>query len=96
MIGPPTADPEARVALVAFAIPRVPSATIAAALAEAGIAARSGHFYAPRAVARLGLDPTCGGLVRLSLAHYNTVEEIDRAVAALAPFIDPAPTSTAS
>ncbi|MEZ4385794.1 MAG: cysteine desulfurase-like protein [Nannocystaceae bacterium] len=89
VVGPPTADPAARVALVAFAIPGVPSATIAAALADAGIAARSGHFYAPRAVARLDLDPRCGGLVRLSLAHYNTLEEIDRAVAALAPLLDP-------
>jgi len=91
IIGPTDNDPNRRVALCAFQIAGVSSHAIAAKIAEAGIAARSGHFYAPRAVAALDLDPTCDGLVRASLAHYNSAAELDRLVAALAPFIDPAP-----
>jgi selenocysteine lyase/cysteine desulfurase len=33
----------------------------------------------------LGLEPT-GGMVRVGLAHYNTVEEIDRLVYELKAF----------
>jgi len=46
-------------------------------LADAGIGVRDGHMYAPRLMRRLGLDPDSGG-VRVSLVHYNTVEEIHR------------------
>ncbi|MCB9701531.1 MAG: cysteine desulfurase-like protein [Myxococcales bacterium] len=94
VVGPASADPERRIALVTFTIDGVPSAEVAAHLADAGVALRSGHFYAPRAIAALGLDPAAGGLVRVSLAHYNSEEEIDRALAALAPLVDRAPRST--
>lgn len=90
IIGPETSDPALRVALVAFQIAGVPSHAIVAALAEAGLAVRSGHFYAPRALAALELDPACEGLVRASLAHYNTPDEMRRMVQALEPFLDPA------
>ncbi len=89
IVGPTASDPELRVALIAFQIAGVPSETIASALADAGLAVRSGHFYAPRALAALDLDPTCGGLVRASLAHYNTADELRRMVVALEPFLDP-------
>ena len=46
-------------------------------LADAGIGVRDGHMYAPRLMRRLGLDPETG-VVRVSLVHYNTVEEIHR------------------
>jgi selenocysteine lyase/cysteine desulfurase len=42
---------------------------------EIGI--RDGHMYSPRLMRRLGLAPESGG-VRVSLVHYNTVEEIHR------------------
>lgn len=90
IIGPQTSDPRQRVALVSFQIAGVASHAIAAALAEAGLAVRSGHFYAPRALAALDLDPACDGLVRASLAHYNTADELRRMVQALEPFLDPA------
>ena len=40
---------------------------------RAASASRSGHMYSPRLMARLGL--TAGGLVRVSLVHYNTLAE---------------------
>jgi selenocysteine lyase/cysteine desulfurase len=39
-------------------------------------------MYAYRLCEALGLDPA-DGVVRVSLVHYNTVEEIDRLIAVL-------------
>ena len=55
---------------------------MAAALAERGIYAWSGNFYAVEVIARLGLE-AAGGLLRLGLCHYNTADEVDRTVAAM-------------
>ncbi|MGB6641771.1 MAG: aminotransferase class V-fold PLP-dependent enzyme, partial [Thermoanaerobaculia bacterium] len=41
------------------------------------IQVRDGHFYAARAVEVLGLAER-GGLVRIGVSMYNTLEEIDR------------------
>ena len=46
-------------------------------LAEAGFGIRDGHMYAPRLMARLGLSMDRGAL-RVSLVHYNTLDEVDR------------------
>jgi selenocysteine lyase/cysteine desulfurase len=45
-------------------------------LAAAGIGVRDGHMYAPRLMRRLGL--TDAGVIRASLVHYNTHQEIQR------------------
>ncbi len=55
---------------------------VAARLGEQGIFVWDGHFYALGVVERLGLAKQ-GGLVRLGFAHYNTLAEVDRVVAAL-------------
>jgi cysteine desulfurase family protein (TIGR01976 family) len=65
-----------RVPTVAFSVKGMSATAIATELAKHGIGARSGHMYAPRLMARLGQPP--GGVVRVSLVHYNTVAEIDR------------------
>ncbi len=59
---------------------------IASALAERGIYAWAGHFYAIEAVERLGLTKR-GGLLRLGLCHYNTAAEVEQTIAALADII---------
>jgi cysteine desulfurase family protein (TIGR01976 family) len=46
-------------------------------MAEAGLGIRDGHMYAPRLMARLGLAMDRGA-VRVSLVHYNTLDEIHR------------------
>jgi cysteine desulfurase family protein (TIGR01976 family) len=73
---------EGRVPTFAFTIAGHHPDAIAAHLAEAGIFAWSGHFYAVEVIARLGLVES-GGLVRLGLCHYHTADEVDRTVAAL-------------
>ena len=47
-----------------------------------GIGIRHGDFYARRLIEALGLH-TQGGVVRVSMAHYNTADEIDRLIVAL-------------
>lgn len=56
---------------------------VAEALAERDIFIWSGHFYAVEPMARLGLSDA-GGLIRIGFCHYNTIEEVDRTLAALA------------
>jgi cysteine desulfurase family protein (TIGR01976 family) len=55
---------------------------VATRLGEQGIAVWDGDFYATGLIERLGLAPD--GVVRIGLTHYNTVEEVDRLVGALA------------
>jgi selenocysteine lyase/cysteine desulfurase len=66
---------EHRVPTICFNIPgRTPQA-IADAMDAAGIGIRDGHMYAPRLMQRLGLAMETGCL-RVSLVHYNTIEEV--------------------
>jgi cysteine desulfurase family protein (TIGR01976 family) len=56
--------------------------TTAKALGEHGIFTWHGNFYALGLTKRLGVEDS-GGLVRIGLVHYNTIEEIDRLLKAL-------------
>jgi cysteine desulfurase family protein (TIGR01976 family) len=55
---------------------------LATALAADGIYAWDGDFYATTLIEDLGLAPT-GGVVRLGMVHYTTVDELDRLLATL-------------
>jgi cysteine desulfurase family protein (TIGR01976 family) len=56
---------------------------LAEGLAERGIFAWDGNYYALNLMERLGLEPTGGGALRIGLAHYNTLEEVERIVSGL-------------
>ena len=73
---------ENRVPTFAFTVDGRRPADVAQHLADRGIFAWSGHFYAVEAVAALGLADA-GGLVRVGLCHYTTAEEVDRLLDAL-------------
>jgi cysteine desulfurase family protein (TIGR01976 family) len=60
----------------------------AAYLAALGIFAWDGNYYALGIMERLGLEER-GGALRLGMAHYNTVEEIDRVLACLERMVTP-------
>ena len=75
-----------RVPTLCFSVAGVESAAIADGLAAKDIGVRSGHMYTPRLMKRLGLMPA--GVVRASLVHYNTVEEISRFAGALREVLD--------
>ena len=55
---------------------------LAEALADENIFTWNGNFYAVSLSERLGVEPT-GGLLRIGLVHYNTLEEIDRCMRVL-------------
>ena len=72
-----------RVPTVSFTHDRIATHTFAQALADQNIFVWSGHNYALEPARQLGLDEDTG-VVRLAIAHYNTAEEIERVLAALA------------
>lgn len=55
---------------------------LATKLAEQNIFVWNGNFYALSISERLGVEAS-GGLVRLGLAHYNTLDEVDRCLAVI-------------
>ncbi len=80
--GESTAHRERRVATVAFKAHGHDSATIPPHCDAAGIGIRYGDFYSPALVAALGLrEPN--GVVRVSMAHYNSLDEVDRLITVL-------------
>jgi len=64
-----------RVPTLCFNLPNVAPAKVTETLASAGIGIRDGHMYAPRLMKRLGVSLD-SGVVRASLVHYNTIDEI--------------------
>lgn len=71
-----------RVATVALRKRGTTPAQLARALAEENIFAWDGNFYALSMSERMGVEGS-GGWLRLGLAHYNTVDEIERCVRVL-------------
>jgi cysteine desulfurase family protein (TIGR01976 family) len=58
---------------------------IAAFLGDRGIFTWDGNFYALNLTERLGVQDS-GGLLRIGLVHYNTMDEVERVLAALHEF----------
>jgi cysteine desulfurase family protein (TIGR01976 family) len=71
-----------RVPTFCFNVGGIPPAAVTEAMSAAGIGIRDGHLYTPRLMKRLGLALESGA-VRVSLVHYNTVQEIHGFGAAL-------------
>lgn len=59
-----------------------PGEEIARDLAEHGVMAGGGSFYASRPLQALGIDPD-RGVLRLSFVHYTTRDEVDQLLSAL-------------
>ena len=70
---------EHRVPTICFNLKGVPAVRVAVFCAENGIGVRDGNMYSPRLLRRMGIPPEIG-VVRASLVHYNTVEEIGKFV----------------
>ncbi|MCC7048338.1 MAG: cysteine desulfurase-like protein [Alphaproteobacteria bacterium] len=71
-----------RVPTVSFTHPGRDTVSIAKALGKQGICVWSGHNYALEVVRHLGVEEEAG-VVRIGIAHYNSMDEIDRTVAAV-------------
>ncbi|KAH8927495.1 PLP-dependent transferase [Atractiella rhizophila] len=87
VIGNPSADKHARVPTISFIVQGQRSEEIVQKIHDSGeIGCRNGHAYAHRLLT--GLDPD-DGVVRISLVHYNTVDEAKRIVEILKEVIKP-------
>ena len=58
---------------------------IATYLGDRGIFTWDGNYYALNLSERLGVE-SLGGMLRIGLVHYNTMEEVERLLAALREF----------
>ena len=82
ILGKTSADRAERVPTIAFSIAGTRASAIPPHADAAKIGIRFGDFYARRLVTQLGLLAS-DGVVRVSLVHYNTIDEIDRLISVL-------------
>jgi cysteine desulfurase family protein (TIGR01976 family) len=68
-----------RVPTISFVVEGIQSEAIVRRVDNHRMGIRFGDFYARRLIEQLGLTPY-GGVVRVSIAHYNTVDELNRLV----------------
>ena len=92
LIGNPSADRHVRAPTVAFAVDGRDAGEIARAVARHEIGIGAGDFYAARCIEALGLAAR-GGVVRASMVHYNTADEVQRLIRALDEAIEAPPAS---
>ncbi len=79
IIGHPQAHRCQRVPTISFVVAGVNSQTIPSHMDHHQIGIRYGDFYARRLIEDLGLGEQ-NGVVRVSMVHYNTLEEVDRLI----------------
>ncbi|MBN3880703.1 MULTISPECIES: cysteine desulfurase-like protein [unclassified Nostoc] len=81
VIGQAKADRQFRVPTISFVVDGINSSTIPAKIDQHYIGIRYGDFYAKRLIEYLGLASQ-GGIVRVSMVHYNTLEEVNNLIEA--------------
>jgi cysteine desulfurase family protein (TIGR01976 family) len=86
ILGPSHAE-SSRVGTISFVHETAKSADIARAAHAANIGIRNGHMYAYRLCKAMGID-LIDAATRVSFVHYNTLDEIDKLIAAIDPLLD--------
>jgi cysteine desulfurase family protein (TIGR01976 family) len=82
VVGRRDSDPQNRVPTISFKAVGQDSAEIVTEIDKWSIGIRNGDFHARRLVESLDLAGG-RGVVRVSMVHYNTIEEVDRLIARL-------------
>jgi cysteine desulfurase family protein (TIGR01976 family) len=82
IVGPRTADRAVRAPTISFKAAGRDSAEVVRAVDPHKVGIRFGDFHSRRLVENLGLAEG-SGVIRASLVHYNTLEEVDRLIGAL-------------
>ena len=72
-----------RAATISLTVKGMSSMEAAEKLAKKEVAVRNGDFYAVRCLKGLGLADVEDGIIRISLVHYNSEQDVDRLVQAL-------------
>ena len=81
IIGNKTADATKRVPTISFVHSYLKSPEIVKEIDKAALGIRFGDFYAKKLIHDLNLEKF-GGVVRVSLVHYNSEEEVDKLISA--------------
>ncbi|MDZ8222309.1 cysteine desulfurase-like protein [Nostoc sp. ChiVER01] len=81
VIGQSKADRKFRVPTISFVVDEMNSSSIPVKIDQHYIGIRYGDFYAKRLIDYLGLASQ-GGIVRVSMVHYNTLEEVNSLIEA--------------
>ena len=82
LIGSPSAGRDVRAPTFSFAVDGRDAGEVARAASAHEVAIGAGDFYAARCIEALGLAAQ-GGVVRASMVHYNTADEVARLIRAL-------------
>ena len=82
IVGRRDSDPQNRVPTISFKATGRDSAEIVTEIDKWSIGIRNGDFHSRRLVESLDLAAG-SGVVRVSMVHYNTIEEVDRLIARL-------------
>ncbi len=82
LLGPPTASKNVRAPIFSFVVEGRKASDVVARVDANDVAIRWGDFYAKRAIDAWGLGER-DGVVRVSMLHYNTKDEVARLVRAL-------------
>jgi len=83
IVGRHQAEEGRRAATISFTIEGISSMEAATKLAQKEVAVRNGDFYAVRCLEGLGIENVEDGIIRISLVHYNSEQDVDRLVEAL-------------
>ena len=81
IIGIPSADASLRVPTISFIHSKFKSSEIVELIDKKQIGIRYGDFYAKQLIKDLDLEQY-EGVIRVSLVHYNTIEEVENLIAA--------------
>ena len=79
LIGKTSHSRSERMPTVSFTVKDKSSLEIAKAAGKNQIGIRNGEFYAWRCLKGLGIEPN-DGVVRVSMVHYNNIEEVNRLI----------------
>ncbi len=82
IIGQKKIENKNRAPTISFTSNKISSKNISKHLVENGIATRNDNFYAWRCLQALGID-TEDGLIRTSMVHYNSENDVDKLIEAL-------------
>jgi cysteine desulfurase family protein (TIGR01976 family) len=81
IIGERGSAAETRVPTISFTVSGKPAGEIITSIDKARVGIRHGDFHSRRLIESLGLAPE--GVIRVSMVHYNTSDEVDRLIKAL-------------
>jgi cysteine desulfurase family protein (TIGR01976 family) len=79
VIGSSESDAATRVPTISFVVDDVDSESVVSAIDRLNIGIRFGDFHSKQLIEELDLTRT-NGVVRVSLVHYNTLDEVDRLI----------------